>query len=152
VTPQAFIDLIAPAARQCMVEWAIPASFTIAEAALESAWGASGLADRACNLFGVKADSSWHGGVLVLPTKEYVNHEWITINAKWRKYPDWLACINDHALFFHDNHRYDDCFSCVDGEGWAKRVAAAGYATDPGYSDKLITIMRAHNLAALDAG
>ena len=150
MTPAEFIAAVAPAAQASMAETTIPASFTVAEGALESGWGSSGLARQANNLFGVKADLSWTGDVLTMNTREFFHGQWVMVPARWRKYPDWLSCIADHAQFFLTNARYNDCFSCSDGEGFAKAVAAAGYATDPQYADKLIATMRAHNMAALD--
>ena len=60
--PGDFIKAIGPAAQASSQTTHIPASFTIAEGALESGWGASQLALQGFNLFGVKADSSWHEG------------------------------------------------------------------------------------------
>jgi flagellum-specific peptidoglycan hydrolase FlgJ len=37
----------------------------------------------------------------------------------------------DHAAFFKANARYAACFKEKTGEGWARAVAKAGYATDP---------------------
>lgn len=64
MTPVEFFAALTPAAQQLNKTTGIPASFTLAQAALESAWGESGLAKRANNLFGVKADRSWTGDVL----------------------------------------------------------------------------------------
>ncbi|BFH13554.1 hypothetical protein J6TS7_40740 [Paenibacillus dendritiformis] len=46
-----FIAKIAPAAVEDMKRTGVPASLTIAQAALESGWGSSGLALRANNLY-----------------------------------------------------------------------------------------------------
>jgi flagellum-specific peptidoglycan hydrolase FlgJ len=153
VTPTDFIAAIAPAARASMSASKIPASFTIAEAALESAWGASGLAVQARNLFGVKADASWKGDVLVMNTREFLHGAWTIVIAKWRKYADWRGCMDDHAAFLHSNRRYFAAFSHAgDAEAFAHAIAAAGYATDPAYANKIISVMRAHNLAQFDKG
>ena len=149
--PDDFIAVIRNAAIASAAESGIPASFTIAEAALESAWGQSQLALQAKNLFGVKADASWHGDVLTMNTREYLKGQWVIVPARWRKYQDWQGCMDDHAAFLHGNPRYHGCFPAKDGPSFARAVAAAGYATDPQYADKLIAIMRAHNLALLDA-
>ncbi|MCL6468392.1 MAG: glucosaminidase domain-containing protein, partial [Ralstonia sp.] len=142
MTPQDFIKAIGPAARASAAKSKIPASFTVAEAALESAWGASQLARDGMNLFGVKADPAWKGAVLTLPTREYLGGgRWTMVQARWRKYSDWLGSIVDHAQFLLTNPRYKPAFQHVDGEGFARAVAAAGYATDPTYSDKIISII-----------
>lgn len=98
MTPQSFIDLILPAAKASALRTKIPAGFTCMEAALESAWGASELTVKANNLFGVKADASWEGPTLSLPTREYIGGKFVIVQAKWRAYPGWLASIEDHAI------------------------------------------------------
>ncbi len=147
---QAFIDLIGPAAQASAKDSGVPASFTVAEAALESGWGASQLAQEGKNLFGVKADPSWQGDVLTLNTREFLHGTWVMVPARWRKYADWQDCMDDHAAFLHQNRRYVPCFECTTGEAFATAVAQAGYATDPGYAAKVISIIRQHRLADLD--
>lgn len=72
------------------------------------------------------------------------------ITDSFRLYLDWAECMADHARFFRDNRRYAACWRETTGEGWARAVAAAGYATDPAYADKLIATMRARRLAQYD--
>lgn len=86
MTPQEFIAAISPAAQASMRLNKIPASFTVAQAALESSWAKSQLALTGFNLFGVKADKSWKGAALTLPTREFINKQWVTVPAVWRKY------------------------------------------------------------------
>jgi flagellar rod assembly protein/muramidase FlgJ len=150
MNPKDFIAAIAPAAHASAAHTKIPPSFTIAQAALESGWGKSQLAREAFNLFGVKADASWHGAVLELPTKEFIGGQWVTEVARWRRYPGWLECLDDHARFLTDNPRYRPAFQFQDGRRFASAVAAAGYATDPTYSAKIISIIQFRGLAALD--
>ena len=150
MTPDEFIKAIAPSAQASAAKTGIPASFTVAEAALESGWGGSQLAAQACNLFGVKADPAWKGPVLAMQTREYLGGKWTMVPANWRKYPNWQGCMDDHAQFLLTNRRYRPCFSCSTGEAFARAVATAGYATDPQYADKIIAVIRAHNLGRLD--
>ena len=151
MTPADFIAAIAPAAQASMLATGIPASFTVAEGALESGWGASQLTLQAKNLFGVKADASWHGAVLEMQTREYLRGQWVMVPARWRKYDDWDGCIGDHAAFLRSNQRYSTCFQHHDGPGFAAAVAAAGYATDPHYAQLITALITQHGLGALDA-
>lgn len=150
MTPAEFIAALSPAALATQAKTGIPASFTIAQAALESGWGKSGLTAQACNLFGVKADAGWCGDVLSLPTQECLRGQWVTVPAKWRKYKDWQSCIDDHASFLLKNPRYKPVFAFKTGIQFCQAVADAGYATDPSYSAKIAQIITAHNLNALD--
>ena len=148
--PTAFLDLLLPAARECHRITGIPASFTLAQAALESGWGASKLAGQGRNLFGVKADRSWKGETLDMLTTEVVRGKRIKVMAKWRVYPTWSACMLDRAEFFRRNPRYSKCWAEKTGEGWVRAVAAAGYATDPEYAEKVIAVIRGRNLTRFD--
>lgn len=147
MNPQDFIAAISPAAVMSAKTTKIPASFTIAQAALESSWGARA---PGMNLFGIKADPSWKGPVTSQVTHEVVNGKTITITAKFRAYSDWLGSISDHAQFLLTNPRYKPAFAYTSGTTFAMAIAAAGYATDPNYATKIIAIIKAHNLSKLD--
>lgn len=147
MTPSEFIAEILPAARVCQRTAGIPISFTIAQAALESGWGSR---VRGNNLFGIKADKSWTGPTVDVPTHEVVDGKRIAITDKFRAYNSWADCLQDRAQFFFRNPRYAKCFRETTGAGWARAVAAAGYATDPGYADSLIAIIRCRNLQQYD--
>ncbi|MEX3691898.1 glycoside hydrolase family 73 protein [Paraburkholderia sp. BR14263] len=147
MTPAQFIAAIAAAARTSMASTKIPASFTVAQAALESCWGAHA---PGFNLFGIKADPSWHGPVTIQTTHEVVSGRTIEIQAKFRAYSGWLGSIADHARFLTDNPRYRPAFGAASGVRFASAVAAAGYATDPLYAAKIAAVINAHNLESLD--
>ena len=87
---------------------------------------------------------------MTLPTKEFIKGQWVVVPAKWRKYESWQASIDDHAAFLRRNPRYKDCFACTTAQAFAKALSQAGYATDPAYSDKVIGLIKQHNLLALD--
>lgn len=148
--PDEFIQRLLPAALACQKETGIPASFNLTQAALESGWGKSELANRGRNLFGVKADKSWTGPVVMMLTGEHLGGKDVTVQARWRVYATYQECFDDHAKFFRENPRYSKCWGETTGEGWARAVAAAGYATDPKYAWKLIQTMRARKLAQYD--
>jgi len=150
MTPQEFINAITPAALTSAKATKVPASFAVAEAALESGWGSSKLAQEGFNLFGVKADPSWTGEVLLMNTREFLNGHWIMLTASWRKYDDWLGAITDHAAFLLNNPRYASAFATTNAIDFVNSVAAAGYATDPSYAEKIISIMQEHQLTTLD--
>ncbi|WP_304991917.1 glycoside hydrolase family 73 protein [Burkholderia plantarii] len=145
--PDDFIAAIAPAAQASAKVTRIPASFTVAQAALESSWGALAPGH---NLFGIKADASWHGPVVMENTHEHLQGRDVAIIDAFRAYPDWLGSIADHAQFLTSNPRYRSAFAYTSGATFAKAIAEAGYATDPNYAAKLISIIKSHNLSALD--
>jgi flagellar protein FlgJ len=147
MTPTEFLDQLLPAALACQRTSGIPASFTLAQAALESSWGARA---PGYNLFGVKPGPAWKGKTVDVDTHEYIAGMRRPVKCAFRAYDSWLDCMKDHAQFFLQNPRYRPCFREKTGEGWARAAAAAGYATDPAYADKLIAIIRGRNLARFD--
>ena len=50
------------------------------------------------------------------------------------------------------NRRYARCFACTTGTAFARAVAQAGYATDPEYGDKIVSIIEQNRLDRLDGG
>lgn len=148
MTPEDFIKEIAPAAKEAAKTTGIPASFTIAQAALESGWGKH---VPGFNLFGIKANSAWHGEVVVRKTREQDEEgKWYTVEAKFRKYSSWQESLEDHAHFLINNPRYSKAFKYKTGEDFAHAIAKAGYATDINYAQKICSIIRHHNLDELD--
>ena len=75
MSPNDFIKELAPGAVASMKECGICASFTIAQAALESEWACSDLTKLANNLFGVKSSAAWQGATLDMHTKEHLMRE-----------------------------------------------------------------------------
>lgn len=147
MSPDDFISAISPAAKASARTTKIPPSFTVAQAALESAWGAH---CPGFNLFGIKDDPSWTGPVTTQITHEFIGGRTIEIQAKFRAYSDWMGSITDHAQFLLANPRYRPAFAYTTGILFAHAVAAAGYATDPQYAAKISSIIRAHGLSSLD--
>jgi flagellar rod assembly protein/muramidase FlgJ len=145
--PSAFIGMLAQAAQDCQRKTGIPASITLAQAALESGWGAQALGN---NLFGIKADKSWTGPTVNFRTTEHLAGKNVKLSDTFRAYDSWLASMVDHAQFLLKQPRYAKCFKQTDGANWARELQAAGYATDPDYAKKLIDIMRGRNLAFYD--
>lgn len=148
---KAFLESLIPGAQAAHKEHDVPASVTLAQAILESAWGQSKLTLEGCNLFGIKADKSWHGESIMKPTTEYIKGKRITVQAPFRKYKSLADSIADHALFLRNNKRYSKAFECGNGCEFAEAIAKAGYATDPAYSALLIAIIKQHKLDQYDA-
>jgi flagellum-specific peptidoglycan hydrolase FlgJ len=150
MTKAQFIEFVGHNARQSMAETGVPASVTVAQAILETGWGKSTIGD-AKNLFGIKGTGP--AGSIRVPTKEFINGRWVTINAPFAKYNSYEQSITEHARFFLRNRRYARALQVAnDPDAFAREIHRAGYATDPGYSGKLITLMRSHNLYRFDQG
>lgn len=156
-TPQSFISALRPAALASAVKTGIPAGVTAAQAALETGWGRYVPVDLATgrysyNLFGVKALNGQD--YVTAWTWEYDRNakQWLRVQARFRAYPGFEDSLDDHARLLR-TPRYLVCLrGAADAEGYARCIASAGYATDPSYADKIISIMRRWNLVDLKPG
>lgn len=147
MSPREFIDAIAPAAQECQRRTGIPASFTIAQGALESGWGRHA---PGRNLFGIKAGTSWRGDCTEQTTRECIDGRWIVITDRFRAYTDWQGSIDDHAELLC-NARYRPALQYAsDPVRYAVEVQRCGYATDPQYGEKLGQIIRQYRLTEYD--
>lgn len=152
-TKDDFIAAIVPYAQTLQNKYGILTSITVAQAILESDWGQSQLSQEYYNLFGVKAYDS--EDKILLKTQEYVNGEWITIEAEFRVYASWEASMDDHALLFVNGVTWNtELYSGVLNASTYKEAAVAlqqaGYATDPTYAEKLIELIDTYDLTQYD--
>ena len=146
-----FVEKIGVLASEDMKKSGILASLTIAQAILESAWGTSALAQAPnYNLFGIKG--TYNGNYCEFNTSEYLNGQWITVKAKFRKYPSWAESLADHSALFNTYDRYANLRGCTDYKLACRYVREDGYATDPSYTSKLINIIELNNLTRFDNG
>jgi len=148
LSPERFCALLGPVAAASFRATGVPASVTLAQAALETAWGEATIGD-AKNLFGIKGTGP--AGSVTVPNQEWENGGYITINSSFRKYNTWQESFDDHAELITTASRYANCLNYKnDPDQFARELQKAGYATDPEYANKLISIMRANNLYQYD--
>lgn len=148
LSPAEFVRLLGPVARESMKRTGVPASVTLAQAALETGWGKSTIGD-AKNLFGIKGRGP--AGSITVPTREYINGRYVTINDSFRKYNTWGESVDDHSKLLSQNSRYAPAMAVRnDADAFAKAIHRAGYATSPTYSSTLISIMKQYNLYQWD--
>ncbi|WP_407672884.1 glucosaminidase domain-containing protein [Paenibacillus profundus] len=148
-----FISKIAAAAVEDMKRTGIPASLTIAQAALESNWGESGLTTKAKNLFGIKGRGP--AGSVRMLTKEYrPDGTSYQIEADFRKYNNWGESIADHSQLILNGtkdkpKRYHGVLH-ADYKTACYEIWRGTYATDPGYPQLLIDLIEQHGLQKYD--
>lgn len=109
-------------------------STVLAMAALESGYNLN-----AKTLFGIKGDG------IVLDTTECINGENINIKDSFVIYPTLAEAVQGlYTLMQWSN--YDRATSSTDYMEECRMVQACGYATDPNYADKLISIVNSYQL------
>lgn len=132
---------------------AIFPSVKLAQAALETGWGKSVVGN---NMFGIKAAGGtspyWHGATVTAGTSEYENGAYVGTNSRFRKYATVSDSIRDHTWFLEHNSRYANAgvFTAATPEEQARALQKSGYATDPSYANKLISIINSYNLKQYD--
>jgi lysozyme len=148
-TQQAFINQIAPGALAAQQRYGVPASVTIAQAIDESGWGSSQLAATDYNLFGIKG--SGPAGSVTLPTQEFENGQWVTIDAQFRVYHNVSESIADHAELLATSGYYTRAMADRTVPDAFANDLTGVYATDPEYGANLIGLMRLYNLYRFDS-
>ncbi|MDR1861018.1 MAG: glucosaminidase domain-containing protein [Bacteroidales bacterium] len=128
-----------------MIRAGVPASIKLGQACLESRYGLSELSRKSNNHFGIKCRGGWSG--------KSVRYNDDAPQECFRAYKNVEESYIDHSEFLHSNSRYDDLFllDITDYKKWAYGLKKAGYATDPKYPEKLISIIEEHQLYRFDA-
>ncbi len=125
----------------------IPASLTAAQLILESGWLGSGLSKNANNAFGIKG--SYNGASYSCKTREWDGKKFITVTAKFRKYPSLAESIADHSALLC-KARYQAVREAIGYKAVCKAVQSCGYATDPEYANRLIALIEQYKLHEWD--
>jgi flagellum-specific peptidoglycan hydrolase FlgJ len=149
---EAFIFSLVDGAQESDRITGVPASVTIAQGILESAWGRSRLSSEAHNYFGIKAQTrEGTAGVVYMQTWEVENGQNVMRNEPFRRYNSAAESLIDHGYFFVENPRYARAMAeAQDPRAFARRINEAGYATDPAYAPKLISLMDKYELYQYD--
>ena len=139
-----YIEKFGPIARDEMKAFGVPASITLAQGILESGMGYGRLALQGNNHFGIKCHSDWKG--------KRIYHDDDLKGECFRVYYDPATSYRDHSLFLTGRSRYSFLFDIKTSnyEAWAKGLKKAGYATDPKYPDKLISLIERFDLTRYD--
>ncbi len=141
---EAYIQNYKEIAQEEMRLYGIPASIKIAQGILESGAGSGNLTSRSNNHFGIKCNG-WTG--------EKVYHDDDEAQECFRKYSDARYSFRDHSLFLFERQRYAFLFDYEqnDYKSWARGLRKAGYATDPKYPEKLISLIERYQLYNYDS-
>lgn len=144
--PETFINLIKEGAIESYKKYKILPSITIAQAALESAWGQLHIEN---NLFGIKWTKGCGFKKVSRETIEYINGQRIKTIQYFRGYKNFNESIIDHAKIL-SMPRYENVRNAKSYVEAAKALQEAGYATDPNYAEKLIKIIEQYKLYLID--
>lgn len=158
IDPAAFISQICGYATEVAAANDLYASVMMAQAILESGWGASTLTTTANNMFGIKG--SYNGQYVTMDTYEDDGSgNYYLISAKFRKYPSLKESFEDNAYvlrntsFSSGNYYYSGAWksnttSYTQATAWLQ----GRYATDTSYASKLNNLISTYNLTQYDTG
>lgn len=120
-------------------QWRLFPSTVLAMAALESGYNLN-----AETLFGIKGEGQ------VLDTTEYIDGKYINVKDSFKLYPSISASVQ--GLYdLMQIERYHSACECVEWEEECRQIQKCGYATDPEYSDKLISIINSYQLTMFNS-
>ena len=151
--PREFVRFLYPAAQAIEAETGISAAAMIAQAALETGWLRAPVKDRydgrpAYNLFNLKGQGP-AGSVRAFDTEHYRGGRQ-TVEHCFRAYRSYDESFRDYANLILTLPRYGRAAEVRhDALAFLKELAAAGYANDPEYVQKLESILRRYVWPAL---
>ncbi|MGR8931257.1 MAG: flagellar assembly peptidoglycan hydrolase FlgJ [Gammaproteobacteria bacterium] len=142
---QLFMSQLQPYAEQAARELGVDANVLLAQAALETGWGKSVIknaqGDSSFNLFNIKADKGWQGKQTRVSTLEYDGSVARKEVAGFRAYASYKESFDDYVDFIKSNPRYGEALEKAGNAAhYVRELQKAGYATDPRYAEKIMSI------------
>lgn len=123
-------------------------SVMLAQSILESNWGRSELSREYNNYFGIKAVKKDQG--IVFETEEYVDGESGRYMENFKKYSSKRESFEHYAKLLSTAKRYEKVKTAKNYKEAAKYIKEGGYATDPSYADKIISVVEKYGLNKYD--
>ncbi|MEC4765844.1 flagellar assembly peptidoglycan hydrolase FlgJ [Halomonas sp. CUBES01] len=140
-----FMETLAPSAQAASRNTGVPAELILAQAALETGWGKHEIASQngsnSHNVFGIKAGEHWDGDTTEVVTHEYINGRREKMVDTFRVYDSYEHAFTDYANLIGNNPRYAGVTQAPSAELAAHELQRGGYATDPRYAEKLVSVM-----------
>ena len=140
-------EFLLSAAKEAKAGGHIFPAMAACEAAVESAWGTSELAHKANNLFGAKQQMHPVYGSVEIPTREFLDHKWVTENAAWVEYPDVATCFKERMATLQrlatTYPHYGMALIAQTPEEYVKEVSLS-WSTGPNRATVCIEIFHAH--------
>ncbi len=145
-SPKDFVEQLLPLANKAAKELGASPNLLIAQAALETGWGQKIAAKQpqqsSFNLFNIKADKRWDGESAKVSTLEYRDGVAVREKAQFRAYDDFKQSFEDFAGFIKNSSRYQQAMENVSNPAsFLQGIQKAGYATDPNYADKVMSVL-----------
>lgn len=142
-SPEEFVAKMRPLVSNAAKELGIKPDILIAQSALETGWGEHVIKNSdgssSFNLFNIKANKHWQGDSVKVSTLEYRQNTFTPELAAFKSYASPQASVADYVALIKENPRYQQALN-TDVKTYIEKLQQAGYATDPQYSNKVMTI------------
>ena len=145
-----FVKSIWPKAKQAAMQLGLDPKILMAQAALETGWGkfvAKDAQGSSNNLFNIKSAGTKDFDSVNVKTTEYIANTPVKMNASFRKYASIEDSFNDYISLIKGNERYQNAVANAGNPArFVDELHKAGYATDPKYSSKILSIYHGDEL------
>ncbi|AWN74547.1 flagellar assembly peptidoglycan hydrolase FlgJ [Legionella anisa] len=146
-----FVKSIWPQAKHAASLIGLDPKILMAQAALETGWGKFVTKDidgtSSNNLFNIKSTSGNEFDSVNVKTTEYIADTPIKVNASFRKYSSIEHSFNDYISLIKGSERYQNALASTGNpELYVNELHKAGYATDPEYGTKILSIYHGDEL------
>lgn len=168
-TKEKFVEVVGEIAKSLYPDTNILPSVVTAQCCLETGYGLGPDATELVkhnNLLGMKAEllnstwqehSVWDGKTFSKRTPEVYNGKTTYITDTFRAYPDYRTCILDYEMFLlnvknSSGYKYRKVATMTSPKEVITAISKGGYATDPSYILKVLSIITENQLEKLDMG
>jgi flagellar protein FlgJ len=146
-----FVTQLQTYAEQAAKQLGVEPRVILAQAALETGWGRSLIQNSnggsSFNLFNIKADKSWQGKQIQVSALEFDQGIAKQVNSGFRSYDSFQESFQDYVNFIKSNPRYGDALKQAGNvKQYMQELQQAGYATDPNYADKVMSIYHGNTI------
>jgi flagellum-specific peptidoglycan hydrolase FlgJ len=150
-TPFGHIGIVPPevieAAKASQRQWGVPASITVAQWIVESAWG-SAMPPDSNNPFGIKALESQPA--VESETREVIDGKVIITTARFRRFDSLSQAFESHGRLLSTAAPYRPAMELVKDPDQFADALTGVYATDPQYGTTLKWVMDNYQLKQYD--
>ncbi len=138
-----FVQAIWPYAKQAASILGLDPKLLVAQAVLETGWGQS-IIKGTNNLFNIKATGN--APAVQTNTTEYITDTPVNMLASFKKYPSVEHSFHDYVALMQGARYKTAMENSQNPERYVHALQDAGYATDPEYARKILSVYHGEEL------
>ncbi len=151
-----FVTSMWPYLKEASKSIGLDPKILLAQTALETGWGKFILKDAqgtsSYNVFNIKSTAGNSGQSVEVKTTEYIDNQPVKLTAAFKSYQSLGQSVQDYLSLIQSSTRYQSAVAHADSpQRYVEALQEAGYATDPNYAHKILSIYHGDELQqALD--